>query len=74
MKPPKRTCENCRFYRPVKDIEDKPGIGECRRFPPTVAMTSDFEGMGDWQQAFPMVESSDWCGEYRTQLKEAEGL
>lgn len=57
-------CEGCRFFQRK---EDYPG-GSCRRFPPKVVGTSvlsDRYGWEtNWDQAFPWVGLSDWCGEY----------
>lgn len=55
-------CELCRFY--AANSPDDPasfdGRGECRRFPPVL-----FGDMEADAWCWPLVEPSDWCGEFK---------
>lgn len=59
-----RQCWKCEFYV-VRHYRDKPTdqleIGECRKNAP---MGTVFEG-GLFTYNFPVVNSDDWCGEFR---------
>ena len=69
-----RSCESCSFSE-VSIIEEGPVI-ECRRFPPMSApQMSEAETIIEYDDEtvtlgefkvhrFPVVESSDWCGEW----------
>jgi hypothetical protein len=47
-------CRTCRWWEPIsKRIQ-----GLCRRYPPTVQL--------DHQDAHPMSEGKDWCGEWQS--------
>ena len=49
------TCESCRFGQ-QEDL--RRGWGKCRRYPPKVYSHNP---SGNW----PVVDASDWCGEYK---------
>lgn len=51
------TCENCRYYLPVKTGYKEDGT--CRFYPPTVSAVSE-DAMAIW----PRVKRTDWCGKY----------
>lgn len=56
----KETCENCRFFN-FRDAEQG---GECRKKSPTLEIGNpDNDKTGFW----PMVEASDFCGDWKTQ-------
>lgn len=48
-------CGNCRFC-----VLDKDGDGQCRRYPPAVLVDE-----GTWATVWPVVESDDFCGEWK---------
>lgn len=47
-------CQTCRWWNRLDDEN-----GECRRYPPQVVQDGD---------AFPVMESEDWCGEWTDSL------
>ena len=48
------TCQNCVFFTDPQD-----GIGECRRYPPTV--------IDHKHDRYPFVDGEkNWCGEYES--------
>lgn len=52
------TCETCRFYMP----------GECRRFPPQMAMyhaDSQNWAIMNTTAVFPNTQKISWCGEHQ---------
>ncbi len=51
-------CETCRFW-----LNQEGKIGECRRFPPQMMYIPSLT-MG-LERRFPVVKSSDICGEYK---------
>lgn len=51
-------CENCRFY--------DTSTARCRRFPPT-QHNSSWIGPA---YVHPMVEKTDWCGEWKDKYHE----
>lgn len=61
-------CSNCKhFIENPNERED--GVGQCRRFPPTVVWASYLKesdtGMeGEVCAFFPRVTISMWCGEH----------
>lgn len=73
-------CDNCKFWRPVRDPydlhpDDRPG--NCRRYPPKLDLSeqakwessedSGFSGYSylDYRYwNFPVVEGAEWCGEF----------
>lgn len=58
------TCETCRFRNP--DLREEYKLnGSCRRFPPQVSQWThpDYSGP-QYDQHWPYVGPSDWCGEY----------
>lgn len=55
----KELCRNCRFY-----LADSGVNGDCRRYPPTVVEY-------DNDPVFPMVDGTDWCGEWKANNDEA---
>ena len=52
-------CYNCRFYKPKTD-----GSGECVRFPPCIKNTESSDRSMVRADMFPIVLSTDWCGEW----------
>lgn len=51
-----KLCEQC-FYWDM--FPEKPTHGKCRFLPPRV-LNTEFGTYTEW----PIVESSDWCGEF----------
>jgi hypothetical protein len=50
----KHECSNCVFFKPsTKRIDSEGGMGRCRRSPPPSG------------QNFPILRSTEWCGEYK---------
>ncbi len=64
-----KACGGCCFWAP---IEGEKKLGNCRRFPPQMAM----DAAVDWQTGkctvfpafWPATEEVDWCGEYQKQV------
>lgn len=59
-------CGNCRYWQKSHEVVRRafgPMFSWCRRFPPAVIEPSA-EFMSD-RFAQPVVNESDWCGEYR---------
>lgn len=56
-------CKNCRFFNEW-DIGD---MGECHRYPPKLIHASrrTVYALEATTFAFPTVQGSDYCGEYR---------
>lgn len=50
-------CENCRYYRYLKEDEYAGKIGTCHYNPPIFVK-------GEWNQ-FPMVKPGSYCGQWR---------
>lgn len=52
-------CRTCRFWSlmPLEDSERDYGV--CRRSPP------QFVEAGVLNGAFPLIEATEWCGEYQ---------
>lgn len=68
-------CETCRFWLPIRP---EPGIGQCRRYPPSPPLTRVPDGRvnpknkelhGTW----PEVRDIDLCGEYSARRASDEG-
>lgn len=55
-----QSCGSCKFF--LKNDHDDAGY--CRRYPPT-AIPSDAE---EFACVFPILEASDWCGEFCQRL------
>ncbi len=63
-------CDNCKFYEPVDD-----GMGECHRHPPVFfpfRLWAEDEEETDQPRAdlmnqtkWPVVEDTDFCGEFK---------
>lgn len=53
-------CETCRFW---DDSDGNEGGGWCRRYPPTVILTSS-----GFTQHSPMTPDQMWCGEWRAKM------
>ena len=63
----RETCSLCRYW---KQIAGEDSLGECRRFPPMLATDGCVrDGNGIW----PDTSADDWCGEYRSAVKNGEG-
>lgn len=65
------TCETCRFFVRHKRTtlfnskkSELLDTGECRRFPPVLAMVV-IAGLHTGETTQPEVDMNDWCGEYR---------
>jgi hypothetical protein len=57
-------CSFCRF-RHADARPEYAGAGECRRFPPTPTVTTGFDGSSQYEQHWPWMAASDWCGEFQ---------
>lgn len=62
-----KTCQNCVHF--LADDDSNGSYGECHRNPPHVFLLADDdfnagEGESKIQTAWPMVEESDYCGEF----------
>jgi hypothetical protein len=56
-----RTCANCAFVGREINCDDR----ECRRRAPVVVFREYSQDLrGDRTAAWPLVKSSDWCGEW----------
>ncbi len=61
-------CRNCRFFHPYTydfgedSVEVETNYGECRRFPPKSAVSSD--DCTPPTSDFPIVDCDLWCGEF----------
>ncbi len=55
-------CGLCRYFFQSKD---KTTVGVCGRYPPQTIVT-DVGGGVNWKETvWPVVSSTNWCGEYR---------
>lgn len=54
-------CQNC-FY--CRDYDKRDDAGFCKRFPPVYVA----DEAGETMLTYPVVNSTDWCGEYRQKL------
>lgn len=54
------SCGGCTFWRV---FEMTPGVGRCKRFPPTPMVAAGCEQ--------PTSRATDWCGEFETKAAEA---
>ena len=52
-------CQNCRFYKPEKAMLTITR-GKCQRFPPSIHDDTQRD-----PSEFPIVVSSNWCGEWK---------
>lgn len=57
------SCLTCRHAEPVH-LDTL--VIECRRYPPTILITTD----GDTLMAYPQVTEGDWCAEYQPERNE----
>lgn len=59
------SCEQCRWFLKVAATE----LGYCRRFPPQLhgyaTMRVSAKGITAPQGDFPLVNTTDWCGEFQ---------
>lgn len=55
-------CENCRFWSRYSDKHG--GVGECRRFPPTIHPLPDEDHV--MLTFSPNLVYNSWCGEWQT--------
>lgn len=60
------TCSTCRFADPT--IQDADLLLTCHRYPPVIVAVNG--GPDEAGQAWPNVDSTDWCGEH--QVKDSE--
>ena len=79
-----QTCGYCEFYAGAQAVGSDPGDdsnGACRRHAPRGAWplraedTADDDVVG--QYFWPMVNATDWCGEFerfRPEVKEGDGI
>lgn len=57
-------CSNCRFWFTWEHIgKNGYGKGECRRYPPAVALLPLSVG-GGTDRATPVTGAAYWCGEF----------
>jgi len=59
-----QTCENCRFWKDLKN-DNSPNYGQCRKRAP-------IEPLVDGPDIWPWTGKSDWCGEWHS--KETNAL
>lgn len=52
-------CWNCAYFLEMKARKGSPRFGECRRFPPSVAMIGD-----EVHCTWPIIQAESWCGEH----------
>ena len=59
-------CKTCRYFSTAVDESKpiQPEFGECRRYPPEMGTDSDGDGFYYW----PILENSEWCGEFAQRL------
>lgn len=64
-------CECCRFWE--REEDDKIGVGDCRRYPPAMALVQTSDCLDDewtvrrpaYNGGFPITFEDDWCGEFQ---------
>ncbi len=67
-----QSCEQCKFWWYVADYGQGERWGECRRRAPRPILHNQLpssareNGVGDkdFYAFFPVIESSEWCGEF----------
>ena len=59
------SCKTCRFAGPQFNFEDH----ECRRRSPVILLKHDVN-YSLYTPKFPIVRSTDWCGEYEPKLED----
>lgn len=68
-----QSCKTCRFWWSWEVIgQNGYGKGECRRYPPTVALLPKSVG-GDTDRATPVTGQAYWCGEWKVGPRPAAG-
>lgn len=61
-----KACEKCAFGR----VESAENRLVCRRFPPqVVTMSTGKPGEHRLQSLWPLVQPTNWCGEYKLDIK-----
>ncbi len=63
-------CGRCKYRWPDKREEYK-DHGECRRFPPQVALTASPDGSSNYEQHWPWMHPDGWCGEFKRREPES---
>lgn len=56
-------CETCRFRYPDKR-EEWSSHGQCRRYPPSIWSNVTLNGEMYFEQRWPWMAPTDWCGEH----------
>lgn len=51
-------CGNCLFRCSGTELEQRLGVGRCKRYPPV------YVGVGSGNPVRPTIDSEDWCGEW----------
>lgn len=54
-------CANCHYFKEHDEDED---AAFCKRYPPVYTPDEN----GEMVVTYPVVSSSDWCGEFRPPL------
>jgi hypothetical protein len=57
-----QVCANCRFWE--QDTHGGGETGQCNRYPPSVQLTDDGQGMC----LQPATERLQWCGEFKVRV------
>ena len=67
------TCIDCLFFAPNADPD--PGKGQCRIKAPQIFYEgSDFTGSRRALTVWPVVRFTDWCGDFKREIKPAPPL
>lgn len=63
----KPECKACKFFEIEED--ENPVSGWCHRYAPRAGLCDDAGSEGKWAD-FPLIHSSDWCGEFESALEQ----
>lgn len=66
-------CGSCRFCIPMHSMIVGQDTGSCQRNPPQLVLTPGPMGQVNMTGAFPPVKFSNWCGEFKSRVKEKKG-
>jgi hypothetical protein len=58
------SCEECRFWEGIGDIDGEVRDGFCRRHAPRAALRAREGEAGEVATNWPLTTPSDWCGEF----------
>lgn len=64
----KPACEVCRFASPERGYRQH----QCRRNAPTVRTVPAHIDLREHVPVWPIVQSNDWCGKFKTALTATE--